>query len=80
MTTTTARRTRKLVVVDEATITIDQARRLLDAAIDAEARAIAALAEAQTIRAACEARGARIEAERRAMLAEARQATLRAAR
>lgn len=80
MTTTTTRRARTPKVVDETTITIDQARRLLDAAIDAEARAIAALAEAQTIRAACEARVARIEAERRAMLAEARQATLRAAK
>ena len=80
MTTTTARRARKLAVVDEASVTIDQARRLLDAAIDAEARAIAALGEAQLQRAAAEARVARIEADRRAMLAEARQVTLRAAK
>jgi hypothetical protein len=79
-TTTRTRRPRTPKVIDEQTITIDQARRLLDAAIDAEARAIAALGVAQTERAACEARVARIEAERRAMLAEARQATLRAAR
>lgn len=78
--TTTTRRPRTPKAIDESTITIDQARRLLDAAIDAEARALAALGEAQAIRAAAEGRVARIEAERRAMLAEARQATLRAAK
>jgi len=79
MTNTRTRRPR-LTTIDEATVTIDQARRLLDAAIDAEARAIAVLGQAQTDRATAEARVARIEAERRAMLAEARVATLKAAR
>jgi hypothetical protein len=86
-TTTRTRRPRTPRIVDEETITIDQARRLEDAAIDAEARGIAVLGAAiealdklKAERAVCEARVARIQAERRAMLVEARQTTLKAAR